>query len=290
MRFLKLPFIVCVLFLYSACKKNSTSVDLTPSFYFLNGDTTASTFNNNFILFASSDTIVYNVILSSTYLLSASGAVTVGVDANAITSYNTNHGTNYQAMPANAYSFQASVPTTTISVYDTIPVTIYKHALDAAQSYLLPINILNTGGINITSGASEIYLHTVNSELAGIYNSNVTKIIYNGDAADSSINSTDTLTLTKSLIPVDSNFSQLDYADLGSNGWKYNLSFFTDVPGGSPEFTVGANDVILSSVQSASFKILNSSYNSTTKAIYIKSSYKNTSGNERIVEENLTLK
>ena len=70
MRFLRLPVIVCVLFIYSACKKDSASIDLTPSFYFLNGDTSASAFNNNLILFSSSDTIVFNVILSSTYLLS----------------------------------------------------------------------------------------------------------------------------------------------------------------------------------------------------------------------------
>ena len=286
MRFLRLPVIACLLFIYSACKKNSSSIDLTPSFYFLNGDTTTSTFNNNLILFASSDTMVFNVILSSTYLLSKGTTVTVDVDNDAISSYNTNHGTNYQAMPSNAYSFQTSIKTadTSISIYDTIPITIYRHTLDATKSYMLPINILSTGGIAITSGASEIYLHTVNSTLAGIYNSAGTKIMYNGDAADSSVNSIDSFVLTKNLIPIDSNLSQLDYADLGSNGWKYNLSFSVN------GFLAAPNEVILSSVQSGTFKILNSSYNSTTKAIYIKSSYKNTSGNERIIEENLTLR
>lgn len=290
MRFLRLPVIVCVLFIYAACKKDSASVDLTPSFYFLNGDTSA--FNNNLILFSSSDTIQFNVILSSTYLLSKSITVTVGVDNDAISSYNTNHGTNYEAMPANAYSFQTSVitPDTATSVYDTIPVTIYRHALDAVQSYMLPIKIISAGGIDISSGTSEIYPHTVNSTLAGIYNSTGVKIMYNGDAADSSVSSIDSFELTKSLVPIDSNLSQLDYADLGSNGWKYYLSFFSDIPGSPPQFTVGVNDVILNSVQSGSFKILNSSYDSITKAIYIKSSYKNTSGNQRIIEETLTLK
>src|SRR5690242_17277699 len=122
MRFLRFSVIICALFFYAACKKDSGSVTLTPSFYFVNGDTSSTAFNNNLILFSSSDTIVYNVILSSTYLLSASGTVTVGVDVDAITSYNTNHGTSYQAMPSNAYSFPTSVATTTTSVYDTIPV------------------------------------------------------------------------------------------------------------------------------------------------------------------------
>ena len=286
MRFLRLAVIVCLFFIYAACKKNSGSVTLTPSFYFINGDTSSTAFNNNLILFSSSDTVVFNVIISSTYLLSGNGTVTVGVDADAITLYNVTHGTAYQAMPSNAYNFQTSVATTTTSVYDTIPVTIYKHALDATTAYMLPINIISTGGVDITAGASEIYLHTVSSKLAGIYNSNVTKIMYVAD----SINSIDSFILDKNLVPVNSNLSQLDYADLGSNGWKYDLSFFTDIPGAPPQFTVGVNDVILSSVQSGSFKILNSSYDSTTKAIYIKSSYKNTSGNERIIEESLTLK
>ena len=291
MRFLRLPVIICILFIYSACKKDSGSVSLTPSFYFLNGDTTASAFNNNLILFSSSDTIMVNVILSSTYLLPQDGTVTVGVDDDAITSYNTNHGTNYQAMPANAYSFSTSIATTANSnIYDTIPVTIYKHALNLAQNYMLPIKIISTGGVDITLDVSEIYLHTINRELAGIYNSTGVKIMYNGDAADSSVNSIDSFSLTKSLIPVDSTASEIDYADLGGNGWKYNLSFFSDVPGTPPQFTVGVNEVISNSVQSGSFKILNSLYDSTTKNIYIKSSYKNTSGNERIIEENLTLK
>ena len=45
--------------------------------------------------------------------------------------------------------------------------------------------------------------------------------MYNGDAADSNISSIDTLTITKGLIPTGSNTSELDYADLGGNGWKY---------------------------------------------------------------------
>lgn len=290
MRFLRLPVIICVVFIYSACKKDSGSVALTPSFYFLNGDTTASAFNNNLILFTSSDTVLVNVIMSSTYLLPENGIVTVGVDNDAIASYNTNHGTNYQAMPANAYSFSASVATTVNSIYDTIPVTIYKHALNLTQNYMLPIKIISTSGIDITLDVSEIYLHTINSELAGIYNSTGVKIMYNGDAADSSVNSIDSFALTKSLIPVDSTASEIDYADLGGNGWKYNLSFFSDVPGTPPQFTVGVNEVIFNSVQSGSFKVLSSSYDSTTKNIYIKSSYKNTSGNERIIDERLTLK
>jgi len=288
MRFLRLTVICCLVLIYSSCKKDS-AVNLTPSFYFVNGDTTASTFNNNLVLFGSSDSAVVNVYLSSTYLLSKNVDVTVAADADAVTAYNASHGTNFQPMPSSAYSFPATVSATINSIYDTIPVIIFKHALNAGTNYMLPINITNAGGVDITLGPSIIYLHTISNKLSGIYTSTIIKTMYNGDASDNNISSIDTLTVTKGLIPDGSNKSELDYADLGSNGWKYILSFFTDVPGGPPIFTVGINDVITSSVQSGSFKILSSSYDPITNDIYIKSSYKNTSGNERIIEESLTL-
>jgi hypothetical protein len=274
--------------IYSSCKKDS-AVDLTPSFYFVNGDTTASTFNNNLVLFGSSDSAVIKVYLSSTYLVSENVDVTVAADADAVTAYNASHGTNFQPMPSSAYSFPTTVTATTNSIYDTITVTIFKHALSAGTDYMLPINVINAGGVDITLGPSVIYLHTISNKLSGIYTSTIIKTMYNGDASDNNVSSIDTFTITKGLIPVSSGRSELDYADLGSNGWKYILFFFTDIPGDPPTFTVSVNDVIASSVQSGSFKILSSSYDPITNDIYIKSSYKNTSGNERIIGESLKL-
>lgn len=287
MRFLKLPAFICALFIYASCSKNSDTLNLTPSLYFLNGDTTS--FDNNLLLFSSSDTIKFNVVVSTTYLVSKDANVTVAVNDAARTSYNSTYGTNYQAMPSGAYSFPATFTASDSSVYDTIPVTIFKHALNAGARYMLPISIVSADGIAINVAESVIYLHTESNELSGVYTATGTRISYNGDAADGSINSTDSFSIAKNLIPVDPIRSELDYGDLGSNGWKYSLSFFTDIPGAPPQFTVSANLVILSSIQSASFKILNASYDSATKNIYIKSSYKNTSGNERIVEESLKL-
>ena len=287
MRFLKLTSFIYALFIYASCSKNSDPVSFTPSLYFLSGG--ISSFDNNLLLFSSSDTIRFNAIISTTFLLSKNVYITVGVDDAARSNYNSSYGTNYQSMPSDAYSFPATFTASDSSVYDTIQVTIFKHALNAQERYMLPINIVNPGGINVNLTESVIYLHIENNELSGIYTATGTRISYNGDAADSSVNSTDSFTIAKSLVPVDSSKSELDYADLGSNGWKYSLSFFTDIPGAPPQFTVGANPVILSSIQSASFKILKASYDSITKNIYIKSSYKNTSGNERIVEESLKL-
>lgn len=284
MRFLRLPLIACLIFIYASCKKD-TADDLIPSFYFLNGGT--SSFNNSLILFNSSDTINFNLIVSSTYLLSGNTNVTLGIVDDSLTTYNSENSTSYELMPANAYNFQTQYTANDSLIYDTVEVTIYKHALDLSKSYMLPIGIIDAGGIGITTGASVIYLHTTNSVLSGIYNSTGIKTSYNGDAAGGSVNSIDTFSLTKSLIPVTETESDIDYADLGSNGWKYRLYYY--ISNGTPVFTINPNSVIIESVQSNSFQILSSSYDPETHEIDIKSSYKNTSGNERIVEESLKL-
>ena len=275
--------IIGLLTFFSACKKDSNTVSLDPNFYIVNGGVADSA--QTLILFSSSDTMVYNVVISSTYYLSSKALVTVGVSDEARVSYNSRFNKDYQPMPAGAYSFKDTITATTSSVYDTIPVSIYRHALSPDKEYMLPIKILDASGHKIDTASSIIYLHTVSSPFAGIYNSSGTKTLYNGDAADSSVDTTISFSLTKSLVPVDVATSEIDYADLGANGWKYIIGF-------SPEtglFTVKANPVILNSVESGSFEVLSSTFDPVTKVVYIKTSYKNLSGNQRIVEESLTL-
>jgi len=275
--------IIGLLTFFSACKKDSNTVSLDPNFYIVNGGVADSA--QTLILFSSSDTMVYNVVISSTYYLSSKALVTVGVSDEARVSYNSRFNKDYQPMPAGAYSFKDTTTSTTSSVYDTIPVSIYRHALSPDKEYMLPIKILDASGHKIDTASSIIYLHTVSSPFAGIYNSSGTKTLYNGDAADSSVDTTISFSLTKSLVPVDVATSEIDYADLGANGWKYIIGF-------SPEtglFTVKANPVILNSVESGSFEVLSSTFDPVTKVVYIKTSYKNLSGNQRIVEESLTL-
>ena len=275
--------IIGLLTFFSACKKDSNTVSLDPNFYIVNGGVADSA--QTLILFSSSDTMVYNVVISSTYYLSSKALVTVGVSDEARVSYNSRFNKDYQPMPAGAYSFKDTTTSTTSSVYDTIPVSIYRHALSPDKEYMLPIKILDASGHKIDTASSIIYLHTVSSPFAGIYNSSGTKTLYNGDAADSSVDTTISFSLIKSLVPVDVATSEIDYADLGANGWKYIMGF-------SPEtglFTIKANPVILNSVESGSFEVLSSTFDPVTKVVYIKTSYKNLSGNQRIVEESLTL-
>ena len=269
---------------FFSCKKDpNTTVVATPSFYFLNGGIT--NLDKTALLFSSSDTLRYNIVISSTYYVSSNTLVTVAAADQSRIEYNASFGTDYQQMPSGAYSFQDTITITPSSITDTITVTIYKHALTSDLSYMLPIQIVSAGNNDISPGSSVIYLHTFNSILSGIYSATGTKVMYNGDAADSNINSVDSFALIKSLVPENNSVSQLDYADLGANGWKYILGFSIE----DSAFFALPNDIILNSVQAGSFKVLASTFDSTTKNIYIKTSYKNSTGNERIVEESLTL-
>lgn len=282
--FISLILICSVTTVFFSCKKDSnTPVVATPSFYFLNGGVT--NLDKTALLFSSSDTLRYNIVISSTYHVSSNTLVTVAAADQSRIDYNTSFGTDYQQMPSSAYSFQDTITANPSSITDTITVTIYKHALPRDLSYMLPIQIISAGNNDISPGSSVIYLNTFNTLLPGIYSATGTKIMYNGDAADSNINSTDSFALIKSLVPTNNLVGQLDYADLGANGWKYILGFSTE----DSTFFAAPNNIILNSVQSGSFRVLASSLDSTTKNIYIKTSYKNSAGNERIVEESLTL-
>ena len=92
----------------------------------------------------------------------------------------------------------------------------------------------------------------------------------------------------KPLVPETPILSNLDYADLGANGWKYYIGYFTDT-GLDSSFYASPNLTIINSVEPGSFKVIDDTFDSTTKDIHIKTSYKNLSGDERVVEEFLTL-
>jgi hypothetical protein len=284
MRFLK-PFVfVCfAITAFLSCKKNSTTVDTTPYFYFFNGGST--NFDKGLILFSSEDTATYNLVISYTFLPSKPTTVTIDVDDSYRQSYNTANGTNYDVMPAQSYTFQKTFTATDSTIYDTIPVTFNKQFLNGGN-YLLPIRITSvSNGYKIDSGADVIYLHTQAAVLSGRYTSTGKRVLYVGDSADNNIQSIDTFTINKNLVPGTDGKSTLDYANLGANGWQYILSFSQD----DNSFLVQANTVMINSIQAGSFVVLSSSFDPSTKYIYIRSRYKNTNGDERIVEESLTL-
>jgi len=285
MRFIRFfAFIFFIGLSFVACKKNPAPVDVTPSFYFINGDTTG--FSQNSILFASADTLSYNIVISSTYYLAKATDITVAASDGYRDSYNQSHGTNYVAMPASAYSFPTTITADVNSIFDTITVKFNKNELPAGQSYMLPIAIVKVTNYEFRPETAVIYLHIENSKLSGIYVSNGTRILYNGDAANDDIQSIDSFSIVKTLVPESPITSSLDYADLGANGWKYDIGFFASE---DSLFYAVPNTTILNSVETGSFKVITNTFDPTTKDIHIKTSYKNLSGDERIVEESLTL-
>jgi len=173
MRFFKFYILIAFVTAFFSCKKDSNSITLTPNFYIVNGSVADSA--ETLILFSSSDTVIYNVVISSTYYLSSKALITVGVSDESRVSYNSAYNKDYEPMPTGAYSFKDTITATTTSVYDTIVVSIYKHALSADKEYMLPIKIVDADGNKIDSANSTIYLHTVNSAFAGIYSSSGSK-------------------------------------------------------------------------------------------------------------------
>jgi len=282
MRLLKSIVVLGIISYCFSCKKDST-VDTTPNFYFFNGG--VSNFNNGLILFSAEDTVTYDMVISSTFLPSNTTTVTLGVDDSYRQSYNTGYGTNYEAMPAQSYTFQKTFIASDSTAYDTIPVTFNKQFLNGGN-YLLPVRIISvTNKYEIDTSANVIYLHTQDAVLSGQYTSTGKRVLYIGDTASDNIQSVDTFTVNKDLVPGTDGTSTLDYADIGANGWQYVLSLSAD----DNSLIVHPNAVILNSIQAGSFMVLSSSFDPTTKNIYIRSRYKNLNGDERIVEESLTL-
>ena len=282
MRLLKSIVVLGIICYCFSCKKDST-VDTTPNFYFFNGG--IDNFDNGLVLFSAEDTVTYNMIISSTFLPSNTTTVTLGVDDSYRQSYNTGYGTDYEAMPVQSYTFQKTFVVSDSTAYDTIPVTFNKQFLNGGD-YLLPIRIISvTNHYEIDTSANVIYLHTQNAVLSGQYTSTGKRVLYIGDTTSDNIQSTDTFTVNKNLVPGTDGTSTLDYADLGPNGWQYVLTLSAD----DNSLIVHANTVMLNSIQAGSFEVLSSSFDPVTKDIYIRSRYKNLNGDERIVEESLSL-
>jgi hypothetical protein len=282
MRLFKLFICLSIFATLFSCKKDTT-YDTTPNFYFFYGGT--ANFDKGLILFNSEDTVTYNLVISSTFLQSKGTTVTLEVDDSYRQSYNSANGTNYEVMPVQGYTFQSTFTTDTTYIYDTIPITFNKQFLLGA-SYLLPIRIASvTNNYKIDTSSNVIYLHTQDAVLSGQYTSTGSRTLYSGDYSNNIIQSTNPFTINKNLVPGAEGKSILDYADLGPNGWQYLLSISPD----DNSLIVEANTVMLSAIQAGSFQVLSSSFDPATKNIYIKTRYKNVSGDDRIVEESLTL-
>ena len=97
-------------------------------------------------------------------------AVTVGVDAAAITAYNAANGTKFQPFPTGSYKLTSSKITVPAGQhYGSTTLEIYQNKLDPTVSYMIPISITDGGGKQLSSNQNTIYYNVIGNPLAGLY-------------------------------------------------------------------------------------------------------------------------
>jgi hypothetical protein len=170
-----------------------------------------------------------------------------------------------------------------------LPITIYAEKADLKKNYMLPITITDASGISVSSDLGTVYYNQLGSAIAGRYTITGTRTDYNGPVAGGNVARVTDLSEigTKITTTVSANVVYLDYSDLGVNGWQYKITFNPD----GKTITIEPNAVMTNSetgVYNESFKIDVQSYNPTTRALHLKTEYKDLSGNGRVVEEFLT--
>lgn len=164
-----------MIFLSGCLKEHDGFVDLskTSDFVILTGAGLGNFKASNILVNTSStDTVTRTITVDLASATNNNGAVTVtlGIDAAAITAYNSANSTNFQSFPTDAYkliSNQITVPAG--GHYATTTLEIYQNKLDPTTSYMLPVSITDGGGKNLSSNQNTIYYNVIGNPLAGSY-------------------------------------------------------------------------------------------------------------------------
>lgn len=166
---------VLLLFLSGCLKTHDGFIDFskTSDFVILTGAGLVNFKSANIqVNTASTDTIKKTITVDLASANNNSGVVTVtiGVNNNLITTYNTANGTNFQPFPANAYKIinnKITVPAG--QHYGTTTIEIYQNKLDPTISYMLPVSITDGGGKQLSSNQNTIYYNVIGNPIAGPY-------------------------------------------------------------------------------------------------------------------------
>lgn len=116
------------------------------------------------------DVVSFMVNIASPSPLKKDLSVTIGINANALTAYNSANTIQYIPMPDSDFSL-----TTTTGVIPAgsrllpFQLTVYPSKIDPTQNYMLPISITDASGQTISGNFSTIYFHTIGNPLAGPY-------------------------------------------------------------------------------------------------------------------------
>ena len=88
--------------------------------------------------------------------------ITMEVNDALRTTYNSNGGDQYDALPDSVYSFPVSSGTIAAGQrLDTLHVVFYPSKMDTTKNYMLPVSIKDAQGENISGNFGSIYFHTV---------------------------------------------------------------------------------------------------------------------------------
>jgi hypothetical protein len=165
-----------LLVLLSGCLKTHEGfVDFTQTtdFVILTGAGTGNFKASNLLVNTSSpDTLKQTITVNLASKDNTNGdvAVTLGVDAAALTAYNAANGTKYQPFPSGSYKLiNTKVTVPAGQHYGTTTLEIYQNKLDPTVSYMLPISITDGGGKQLSSNQNTIYYNVIGNPLAGIY-------------------------------------------------------------------------------------------------------------------------
>ena len=233
---------------------------------------------------ASHDTLSFDVYADLAGVQGASSNVTVklGIDDASRTAYNTGNGTNYLAFTSSMYKLAST--TVTIAAgqhYAKTTLEVYKNMVDLTKSWMLPITIADASGKTLSSNQNIVYYHIIGNPMAGTYKVSGTRTNYNGPAVGTPA-STNNLATTKTGLPVSATTISLDYANVGG-GWGYEVTFDAAY---SKITSVVANSTLLAGIQSGSFSLTApTEYDPATKTIKLHTTYTNTAGNARVIDE-----
>ena len=287
--------ISCLIMVTSCVKEKAGSTDLsqTSDLVILNGAGTGNFKASNLLVNTSSpDTLKKTVlaILASNNKSNTAVTVTLGVDNSVIAAYNTANGTNFQAVPTNAFKLVSSSVTIPggLQYTGSTILWIFQNKLDPAVSYLLPVAITDGGGKGLSSNQNIIYYNVIGNPLAGPYTVvgkryNYTGIIgYScGSPIPGGYGSTATSPSPKSASPVDAKVISLDYANLGGSGYQY----LVNIDPANPNNAIVKSNSTLAGALSVTYCV--HTYDPALKQFHILSMYNN-GADDRIIDEVFT--
>lgn len=119
--------------------------------------------------------------------------------------------------------------------------------------------------------------------LEAVYASSGLRTNYTGPAANNVVASTNALSGNKTAVANGSSVVEIDYANLGGNGWKYVFTYDGTTISVAPNATMAAGIAV------GSFRVISVAYDKSTSVITVKTAYMNTAGDDRVVEETLDM-